>query len=281
MIRSLRSIRKQVLAILFTFGVFTLYMGLYGLFRLLGIRYERLRNPTMTFWGHGMARIYSIRIVKQGNPPKPPFFLISNHLSYLDTFLLFATTDCTFVAKKEVRSWPVAGYMVYMMGIIFVDRARRQDVRKVGAEIAEGIHPLQGVVLFPEGTTSSGAEILPLKTSLLEPAVAKGIPVHYVTIRYETGPGDEHAAHSVCWWDNSSFMTHLWRLGRQRSITATLQFSEGPVHSEDRKQLAELLHSRMTEQFIPIHDRELLQSSDSSSQSPSTSQAERVLLTAD
>src|SRR5262249_22692599 len=96
--------------------------------------------------------------------------LVCNHLSYFDVLILAAITPSEFVAKSEVRKWPVFGWFARLAGTIFVERDKRSHTAQSAAEIASALADGSLVVLFPEGTSSGGETVLPFKSSLLEPA---------------------------------------------------------------------------------------------------------------
>ena len=96
--------------------------------------------------------------------------LVSNHLGYLDILVLASITPAVFVSKREIKSWPVVGWLAQMGGTLFVNRERRVQVGRVNDEIQAALNQGALVVLFPEGTSSNGQTVLPFKSSLLEPA---------------------------------------------------------------------------------------------------------------
>jgi lyso-ornithine lipid O-acyltransferase len=258
--RHIRAVIKIFGVILFTLTGYLFYLPVYLFIRLFGLHYEPWRNFFMRNWSRVIGWVLAIKVTRQGSPPKPPFFLVSNHVSYIDIIPMYLSMDCTFVAKKEVRSWPVMGFMVMTMGVIFVDRGRKRDVQRVNKLQAQSLNERQGVVLFPEGTTSDGAEILPLRSPLLEFPVSEGIPVHYATIHYKTAEGDVHAGESVCWFGRESFAQHIYKLAGNRRIYCTITFASEPVESGDRKVLKDRLEEKMNEQFEPITEMELRKS---------------------
>ena len=118
----------------------------------------------------------------------------------------------------------------------------------VGKEIDRGL----GVLVFPEGTSGKGDQLLPFKASLLEFACTRDLPVHWATLHYRTPDGQPPAHHSVCWWGDEGFVPHFKRLIVLPSFEATLQFADEPLAHTNRKELAEALYSRMQEVFVPI-----------------------------
>jgi 1-acyl-sn-glycerol-3-phosphate acyltransferase len=203
-------------------------------------------------WARLVAASLRMRISVEGRPPASPFFLVSNHLGYIDIVVLAARLRCVFVAKSEVASWPVIGLMCRSAGTLFIDRTIKRDIPRVMGEIDEAMRAGMGVIVFPEGTSSSGAEVLPFRPSLLQPAAGSDTPVSYAAITYRTPPGAPAAHLSVCWWGDAGFAGHLLRLLRLPSIDARIVFGAEPVRSADRKELAVRLRDAVRGAFEPV-----------------------------
>lgn len=184
-----------------------------------------------------------------GTPPKPPFFLVSNHLSYADIAALRAVSAGVFVAKHEINSWPLAGKIVRDMGIIFIDRTNRRDIPRAGDAIVKRLDEGEGVIIFPEGTSTKGESVLPFHSSFFEFAARANVKVCYASIFYETPDGYPPASEMVCWWDDTGFMPHLFRLFTIPTFKAVITFGEEPIQNIDRKKLAEDLWSKVNEDF--------------------------------
>lgn len=188
--------------------------------------------------------------------PEPPFLLVSNHLSYLDIFVLFSKLRCLFVAKSDVKAWPFIGFLVRTCGILFIDRNRKRDVTRVNQLISKNITENQGIILFPEGTTSPGFDVLPFRSSLLEYPASNGFPVSCVSISYQTKSGEDPAFESVCWWADTPFFSHFLTLLGLRGIQATLHFSKELISLNDRKQLTSALEDAVRDNFDPVISKE-------------------------
>lgn len=247
-IRSLVKTIFTILATLFFYGCFAIGFLIFKLFRT---ETGGLRNICLNLWGKTVCKILSIKVEVEGEVPEPPFFLVSNHLSYVDIMIYYNILNTTFVSKAEVKEWPVIGFMAKTLEVIFIDRRRKADVARVNQSVADHITKHKGVVLFPEGTTSSGESLLPFKPSILEHPAKSQMPVHYAYITYETGSKDEDAMESVCWWNDEPFGSHFFKFAGNRSTTARIQFGDKTLHKSDRKELAaelykkvELLHQR-------------------------------------
>jgi len=167
--------------------------------------------------------------------------LVCNHLSYLDILVLSATTPCVFVSKWEVKGWPVFGWLASLAGTLFLRRDRRSDVVRMTREMGRVLESGTLLVLFPEGTTSNGREVLPFKTSLLEAAAQFPGALAAGCIEYALEDGD--VGEEVCYWKEMTLLPHLLNLFGKRGLEARLRFTNLSPASADRKQLARQLHS--------------------------------------
>ena len=210
------------------------------------------RQLAFESWTKSFVKISGMDIEIIGDPPSPPFFLACNHLSYVDIAALRATVNGVFVAKVEVREWFLAGRIVRDMGVIFIDRKNRRDIPRAGAEIIQKLNEGEGVIIFPEGTSTKGEDILPFNSSFFEFAARIDLPVSYASITYRTPEGEPPASATVCWWDNTTFMEHLFRLFTVKRFTAILDFGEESVVNPDRKRLAAELRQKVKDRFIPV-----------------------------
>ena len=190
-----------------------------------------------------VARIFKMEMQAVGNLPARGL-LISNHLSYLDILLLSSLAPAVFVAKREVKSWPVMGLLAQLGGTVFINRQRRTHVGVVNDEIQVALDAGALVVVFPEGTSSDGQNVLPFKSPLLEPAAQQRHPLAVACIQYTLADGD--AGMEVCYWGEHSFFPHLLNLLSKRSVRATVRFAPVTNHSSDRKELAQQLHAAVS-----------------------------------
>lgn len=210
------------------------------------------RQAAFAAWTRSFALISGMRLEVNGERPKPPFFLVSNHLGYVDIAAIRLAVPGVFVAKGEIKSWFLAGKIVSDMGMIFIDRGNRRDIPRAGGEILERIEQGEGVIVFPEGTSTKGESVLPFNSSFLEFAAKSGLPVSYSAVTYHTPTGFPAASNYVCWWEDISFLSHMWRLFSLPGFTARVTFGKSPIASPDRKTLASDLHDRVESIFTPV-----------------------------
>lgn len=212
----------------------------------------RWRRRRFGAWGRSVVKILNIDVEVEGSPPDPPFLMVSNHLSYIDIPILCSRLDTIFVSKSDVADWPVIGFLVRHMDTIFVDRNLRRDIPRVVARLDQALDAGEGVVVFPEGTSSAGADVRPFLPSLLEPAVRQSRGVSTVALSYSTGSGDPPAHLGVCWWGDMTFTDHFFRMLAIPGFSARLAFGREPIDGVDRKELAERLHAEVTRLFVPV-----------------------------
>jgi 1-acyl-sn-glycerol-3-phosphate acyltransferase len=246
--RSIRAAFRIVLFILATLGLY----GFWFLTHFFIPNKIHWRQTFFYYWTYSFIWSSNMKVRVVGTPPKPPFFLVSNHLSYTDIAALRNAVPGVFVAKAEVKDWPVAGRICRDMGTIFIDRENRRDIPRAGDEIVERLDAGEGVIVFPEGTSTKGETVEKFNSSFLEFAARRELPVSFASLTYETPEGETPASLAVCWWEDISFFKHLWRMMKVREYTAIITFGDVPINNSDRKLLARELHDRVLGSFAPI-----------------------------
>lgn len=210
------------------------------------------RQTAFRLWAQTFVKILGMKIEVIGTPPSPPFFLVCNHLSYTDIPALRSVIEGVFVAKGEIDGWFMAGKIVRDMGTIFINRQNRRDIPRAGSEIIKRIDEGEGVIVFPEGTSTKGEIVLPFNSSFFEFAAKSKLPVSAASISYKTPDNKPKASDVVCWWEDISFGAHLFRLFQLPEFTAIISFGDEAILKTDRKELAGALWQKVNENFTPV-----------------------------
>jgi 1-acyl-sn-glycerol-3-phosphate acyltransferase len=193
------------------------------------------RTEWLHRWCSFACRILGIRLTLRGSMPHAGL-LVCNHLSYLDILVLSSIRPCLFVAKRDVATWPLFGWLARAAGTIFVDRRSRVAAGVVADLIRGAIAGGSLVVLFPEGTSSDGSNVLPFKSALLEPALQLNCPVTAGAINYSLPEGS--VADEVCYWRDMTLVPHLLNLLSKDEVRSKLSLERFDPRGVDRKQLA-------------------------------------------
>lgn len=155
---------------------------------------------------------------------------VANHVSWMDICALLASRDLCFVAKADIRDWPVIGRIATQAGTLYVERERRAATRAVNADIIRRLEAGQSVCIFPEGTTTEGDALLPFRSALFESATAVGADIQPVAIRHVDAAGNR--LDDAAFVGDTSLVRSIWRLLGARGTRTELTFL--PVFSAAR-----------------------------------------------
>jgi 1-acyl-sn-glycerol-3-phosphate acyltransferase len=187
------------------------------LFPLVGAaRRERLTRN----WSRGLLAICGVEASLYGAMPDTPALIVCNHVSWLDIFVINAFRPCRFVAKSDIRGWPVLGWLCDRAGTIFIARGRQRDVRRIFQGLVASIHAGERVAFFPEGTTAAQGTVLPFHANLFEAAIDAGVPVQPYALRYYDRAGRPHPAADFT--GDTSFVDSMLTILRHRDLRAEL-----------------------------------------------------------
>jgi len=186
--------------------------------------------------------------------PRPSQGLVcSNHLTYLDILVYAATTPVVFVSKREVRRWPAFGFFARCGGTIFLDRQSRSGAEKAAQQMKAALEMHAPILLFPEGTSTGGAEVLRFHPTLLEPAVQLRQPVTAAAVAYRAHGVEER---DLCWFGDAPFVPHLLQTLGRTGLAAQVEFFPDRRSWSDRKAAAlelreqvQAMRTRMKREF--------------------------------
>lgn len=209
---------------------------------VLTLRYGAAPAPrwdeVISRWSAGLLSCLGVRLVADPPPAAAAgCLLVSNHVSWLDIYVLLATRRVRFVSKAEVRAWPLVGWFAARTGTLFLERERKSAALRIGREIGAHLAAGEWVAVFPEGTTTDGRDMLPFRAFLLQAALDGGTAVLPAAIRYE-GPSGEYSD-TPAYYGDMGLGQSLWRIAGARGLTARLKFSAPlSVAGADRRTLA-------------------------------------------
>ena len=200
------------------------------------------------FWHWCVCKIMGIKVVVKGTPASHgPTFFVSNHLSYLDIPVIGQTLTTYFIAKKEVETWPLFGWLSKLQKTLFIKR-NTDGLEKAASDITRHIEQNHSLTIFPEGTSSDGQRVLPFKSSLFAVFFNKGKPETNVEIQPFTirlaeidgkAPQSEEDYNIYAWHGEMELPPHLWTFACSKGAVIELVFhpSFGISPEDTRKTL--------------------------------------------
>ncbi len=164
---------------------------------LLPVVNKRYRHYLIQWWCKRLLAAFNIKVIATGNIPPENLshaMIIANHVSWADIHVLNSVIPLRYIAKSDIRHWPVFGFFASRVNTLFVNRAKKQDALRIVDIIAETLQAGDRLCLFPEGTTTDGTTILPFKSSLIEAAIRTKTPIYPVAIHYPLADGGINTA---------------------------------------------------------------------------------------
>ena len=161
-------------------------------------------------WARGMLSAIGIEVRVKGHPAHGPVLMAANHISWLDILVMHAACHCRFVAKSEIRDWPVLGTLTTGGGSLYIERSSNRDALRVVHQMAEALQQGHVLAVFPEGGTGDGITLLPFHANLLQAAISVNAPIQPIALQFI----DAHT-HDIslapCYRDNDTLIGSLWR----------------------------------------------------------------------
>jgi 1-acyl-sn-glycerol-3-phosphate acyltransferase len=197
------------------------------LFAFLLGRKEKVRQKSahkffITFL-NGTHKILGIKIHWHGTPPSEPAVVMGNHRSYLDAVVLPTSFPVVFVAKHETKSWPIIGWGATVIGTIWVKRDVKESRTATRVAVKERFDNGYGVVIFPEGTTFKGPELLPYRKGIFYTCAQNGFQIAPAAIEYKNA--------DIAWVGKQWFLPHAFRHFGAKQIEVHVSF--GPIFKGD------------------------------------------------
>lgn len=211
---------------------------------LLAVIYPHLNQTrqrrAMKTWSRQLLTILNIGIQIEGQQPtrgEGGCFIIANHVSWLDVFVLNAIHPSQFIAKSEVRNWPVIGWLCRRSGTIFIERAMRQNTSTINQRVSLLLKQGACIGLFPEGTTTDGKQVGHFHSALIQPAIDAGVRLCPIALRYQNEEGKPSS--TAAFIGDTTLVQSIWKILRCPHLNALMVFTPAlPAAGENRRVLA-------------------------------------------
>lgn len=200
------------------------------------------RNRHIRRWSRRLLGICGVHVAPGVSAALQHAMVVSNHVSWLDIFVINALHPCRFVAKAEIRDWPMLGWLAAKAGTVFIARGQRRDLRTIFKGLVHSLQQGERIAFFPEGTTAAQGQLLPFHANLFEAAIDAKVPVQAFALSYVDAQGQPHRA--VEFIGDTSFAQSMVAILSGAPITARLVClpAIGTLDAH-RRDLAQAAHS--------------------------------------
>ncbi len=197
-------------------------------------------------WSAHLLRVLGVRLNITPSStfiwPNKTQLLVANHVSWLDVLVIQALHPCVFVAKSEVRQWPLVGSMAQACGVVFVDRSSSSSARKMVDDVASALHHGYCVAGFPEGTSSEGHDVSLFHANLFEAAIHREVEVLPLALRY-TDPSTGQLCMKAAFVGDIGFIESLHQVMCTPRLSVDVQIGKTvSPQGHSRRTLAHLSH---------------------------------------
>jgi 1-acyl-sn-glycerol-3-phosphate acyltransferase len=223
---------------------FWILLGLLSVSIVFPLASLRTRSCMNQHWSRILMRLCGVALRVQGQPKRTgPVLWVANHVSWVDIFVLNSIRPTAFVAKSDIRRWPVLGWLVAGAGTVFIERGHRHAVRAVGHQMKARFNQGEVVGLFPEGTTSSGFDVAPFHSSLFDAAIRAHVDIQPVALRFKhRGERSDY----IAFVGEQNLMQNLWCLLGTTGVVVELVFlpvmSSAHCEEQGRVKIAAAAH---------------------------------------
>jgi len=225
---------------------------------LLAIFYPHLnqtkRRHILKTWSRQLLTHLNIGIRTEGEWPvrgEGGYLIVANHVSWLDIFVLNTIYPSRFIAKAEVRNWPLIGWLCKRGNTIFIERAMRQDAASINRRVSFLLKQGVCVGLFPEGTTTDGKQVWHFRSALIQSAIDAGAMLCPIALHYQNEAGEP--GYAAVFTGDTTLAQSIWRILCCRQLDALVVFTPALIAAgENRRVLARAAQDAISQELQNI-----------------------------
>ncbi len=186
-----------------------------------------LKLRLINWWCKRLLKIFNIQVVTHGHLP-PPYktagniMFVANHISWIDIHALNSIIPTRFIAKSDIQSWPVFGYLAKKSNVLFISREKRQDAARVAHATNRSLLDGDTLCLFPEGTTTDGTKVKPFKSSIIQGAIHANAVIYPIAFRYPHKDGSSNT--EIAYADETTLIESILQVLQQKKVVVELHF---------------------------------------------------------
>jgi len=176
-------------------------------------------------WARGMLAIIGIEVRVKGHPASGPVLMAANHISWLDILVMHAACHCRFVAKSEIRGWPLVGVLTTGGGSLYIERGSNRDAMRLVHQMTAALQQGQVLAVFPEGGTGDGVTLRPFHANLLQAAISAEAPIQPIALQF-IDADTQQISLAPCYRDDDTLISSLWRTLCAPPLLAQVRYGE-------------------------------------------------------
>lgn len=169
--------------------------------------------------------------------------IVSNHVSFVDIFVINALTATAFVSKDDVARWPLIGWLCRRTETVFLARGSRTAAHRTHLEMVRRLNGGERIAVFPEGTTTDGQQVLPFHAALFQSAIDAAVPVSCVAISYHATDGSLNT--DIAYIDDVSLLQCLFRIACAGRTGVRVVTAATLPQASNRRHLAQHAHQHI------------------------------------
>ena len=205
---------------------------------LILISTKRQQEKIIQFWCKRLLSIFEIKVEVQGLDSflsnQKQYLMVANHISWMDIIVIQSIKPSIFVAKSDVASWPLFGWVAQMTGTIFIKREKVSDIKKALKKMKRRLIK-RSVCIFPEGTSTNGRYLLPFKSNLFQSSIDTNKSILPLCLRYkQKGIYSDKPA----FVDDMSLVDSIIKIKNENDITVVVDVLQPIRPRGNRKELA-------------------------------------------
>ena len=212
---------------------------------------KRQQEKIIQFWCKRLLSIFEIKVEVQGINNllfnQKQYLMVANHISWMDIIVIQSIKPSIFVAKSDVASWPLFGWVAQMTGTIFIKREKVSDIKKALMKMKRRLIK-RSVCIFPEGTSTNGRYLLPFKSNLFQSSIDTNKSILPLCLRYK-----QKGTYSdkVAFIGDMSLVDSIIKIKNENDISVEVDVLQPIRPRGNRKELAvyvqEILHKNLSQ----------------------------------
>ena len=247
----------RFLLALFLIGLyFLLAIPLYPIIYISPYKGKKIVSHLVSLLSSLILFVMKVKVTYKGEVDRNKnYFIVANHLSYVDILLISKKIPTVFVTSMEMKATPILGQITDLAGCLYVERRSRENINEEVKDITQAMRAGLNVTVFPEATSTDGEGMLKFKRSLYESAVDAPVEVLPITLNYKKlnqKPITRANRDYLYWYADMTFADHLFKLCHKSTIDVDVMIHSPLNKSSDGAKLRDESYQIIKETYIPL-----------------------------